>query len=59
MEQQQQQQQQQQINIEQLFMKIGILTWANDNLSQKVTELEKMCSVLEEENKLIKPVEQT
>ena len=52
-------QQQQQINLEQLFTKIGVLTWANDNLSQKVAELEKMCSVLEEENKLIKPVEQT
>ena len=48
--------QQQQINIEQLFTKIGVLTWANDNLSQRVAELEKMCSALEEENKSLKEV---
>ena len=41
----------QQINADELFAKIGVLTWANDNLVKRIQELEKMCKAFEEEKK--------
>jgi hypothetical protein len=42
---------QQQINVDQLFAKIGFLIWANDNLAAKIRELETMLKAMEAENK--------
>ena len=49
-----QKQQQQQINADQLFAKIGFLTWANDNLVTRIKELETMLAAMEIENKELK-----
>ena len=47
-------QKQQQINADQLFAKIGFLTWANDNLVARIKELETMLQAMEAENKELK-----
>ena len=45
---------QKQINADQLFAKIGFLTWANDNLVARIKELETMLAAMEIENKELK-----